>query len=222
MAGVTSSVPSATRRGITDAVADHRALPDLLAGVLAATLLLGAIKIGVIPLLAIPLAVATYAGLRLVRPWWTNQHEADAADQERRAYQAAIANSVALRALQRQIVKPAAREQVGRILNRTAIILAVMREDGSLAAAPLFNDRLLTPFRALLTQYVHLSTRGVTSASELLEQTETRDLPLIERSVDVFYERLHRSQVVDLATLREMLELNLESVATASSRRFTP
>lgn len=201
-------------------MANHRVLRDLLAGGFAAALLLGVVKLGLSLSLAIPLAMATYVGLQLIRPWRVEVD--DDARRQRLAYQAALANSVAIRALQRQIVKPAAREQVGRILNRTALVLAVMREDGSLAAAPLFNDRLLTPFCALLTEYVRLSKRGVTSADELLEQTESRDLPLIERAVDVFYERLHRSHVVDLATLREMLEVNLESVTVTSSRRFMP
>ena len=97
----------------------------------------------------------------------------------------------------------------------------MIREDGNLAAAPLFNDLLLAPARSLLMEYVRLSNRGIRSADDLLEKTETHDLPRIEEAIDTFYERLHRSHVVDLATLSEVLELNLESIATTSSRRFT-
>jgi hypothetical protein len=200
-------------------MADHLAQRDLIAGGAAAALLLLVVMLGVTPLLAIPLAMVTYVGIKLRLPW---RERDDDVSQHHLAYQAAIANAAAIRSLQRRIAKPMAREQVGRILERTALVLAVMREDGSLAAAPLFNEQLLMPFRSLLTEYVRLSTRGVRSADELLEKTETSDLALIEQAVDGFYERLHRSHMVDLATLREVIELNLERIAAVSTRRFTP
>jgi hypothetical protein len=137
------------------------------------------------------------------------------------SFQAALANVEAISGLQSTIAKPAVREQVGRILDQIARVLAVMREDRNFAVAPLFNDHLLTPVRALLTEYVRLSNRGVTSAGDLLDRTESHDLPRIERAVQTFYERLHRSHVVDLATLGEVLELDLERIDTTSSRRFT-
>jgi len=194
---------------------------DLLAGGLAAALLLLAIQFGAAPWLAIVMAVATYAGIMLIR-----SRPALAADDEAHrqhlAFQSALANAEAMRALQPRIANRGAREQVGRIIGRSTQVLEVMRDDGNLAAAPLFNDHLMAPARALLTEYVRLSSRGISSAGDLLEKTETRDLPRIERAVDTFYERLHRSHVVDLATLGEMLDLNLERIATTSSRRFTP
>ena len=74
----------------------------------------------------------------------------------------------------------------------------------------------------MLTEYVRLSGRGVRSADALLEKTETRDLALIEQEIDGFYEQLHRGHMVDLATLSEMLELNLEGIRGTASRRFKP
>jgi hypothetical protein len=98
-----------------------------------------------------------------------------------------------------------------------------MRVDRNLAAAPLFNDQVLEPVASLLTEYVRLSTRGVRSADELLEKTETRDLPMVEQALAAFYETLHRSSVVDLAALGDVLEINLESfAASAPRRRSTP
>ncbi len=196
---------------------------DLLAGGAAAALLLLVVALGVTPWLAVPLAVATYAGVVLLRPRRERHDEAiDEARREELAYQAALANAAAIRALQPQIAKPAVREQVGRILDRSAQVLLVMREDGNLAAAPTFNDQLLAPFHALLTEYVRLSSRGVRSADGLLEKTETRDLPLIERAVDAFYEQLHRANLIDLATLGDVLEVNLESIRATTPRRVTP
>jgi hypothetical protein len=193
---------------------------DLLAGGAAVALLLLALANGLTPWLAIPLAMATYAGIVLLRLRPGHDETDDEAHRQRLAFEAALANAEAMRALQPRIARPAVREQVGRILDRTAQVLAVMREDDNLEAAPIVNDHLLAPARALLTEYVRLSTRGISSAGDLLEKTETHDLPRIERAIDTFYERLHRSHVVDLATLGEVLELNLDTITTASSRRF--
>lgn len=203
-------------------MAGHMAQRDLMAGGAAAAVLLLAVALGLSPWLAIPLAVVTYAGIALLRPRPNEDEARNEAHRQHLAYQAAVANAEAIGALQPQIANPAVREQVGRILGRIAQVQAVMKEDGNLAAAPLFNDHLLTPTRALLTEYVRLSNRGIRSAGDLLEKAETHDLPRIERTIETFYERLHRSHVVDLATLGEVLELNLDHIATTSSRRLSP
>ena len=194
---------------------------DLFAGVLAIALLLMALVAGVQVPVAIGLAVVTYVIVRLLRPASQPDEPADETHRQQLAFQEALANVEAISALQPRIAKPAIREQVGRILDQIARVLAAMQEDRNLAVAPLFNDHLLTPVRALLTEYVRLSNRGVSSASDLLDRTETNDLPRIERAIHTFYERLHRSHVVDLATLVEVLELDLERIDTTSSRRFT-
>lgn len=200
-------------------MADRLVQRDLMAGGTAAALLLITVTLGVPQVLAILIAALTYVGLRRRLHWRVGDDEGA---QDHLAYQEACANAAAIRALQPRITTPVARERADRILDRITLILAAMREDGTLAAAPLFNEQLLVPLRALLTEYVRLSARGVTSAEELLKETETRDLPLIEQAVDGFYERLHRSHVVDLATLRELLDLNLERIAAVSPRRFRP
>jgi hypothetical protein len=203
-------------------MAGHLTLRDLMAGGAAVALLLIAVALRLTHWLAIPLAIATYTAVLWVWPRAGEDEIVDEADSQQVALEAALANAMVLDSLQRRIPKPEVREQVGRILDRSAQVLAVIQEDGTLAAAPLFNDYLLTPVRALLTEYVRLSGRGISSAGALLEKTEKHDLPLIERAIDTFYERLHRSHVIDLAILGEVLELNLESIGTTSSRRFTP
>ena len=119
------------------------------------------------------------------------------------------------------IADPAVREQIGRILIRCDRILKAIDEDQNLAAAPLFNDRLAQPFLAFLTNYVRLAARNVKSARELLTKAETHDLPMFERAIDDFFEKLHRGHVVDLSTLAEMLEFSLESLETTTLRRST-
>ncbi len=197
---------------------------DLLAGAAAAaTLLVLVFVLGVTPWVAIPLAVVTYVGVVLLPKRRPKQDETiDAARRQHLAFQAALANTATIRALMPRIAKPAVREQVGRILNRSARVLLVMREDRNLVAAPLFNEQLLEPFRSLLIEYVRLSDRGIRSAGEVLEKIETRDLPMVEQAVDAFYERLHRAHVVDLATLGEVLEFNLESITATPARRVKP
>jgi hypothetical protein len=195
---------------------------DLLAGGAAVAALLLLVARGVKPWLAILLAVMIYGVVVLLRPWRKHRDvTGDNARQHDLAYQAALANVAAIRTLAPRIAKPAVREQVDRILDRTARVLGAMREDGTQASARDFNDRLLVPFHGLLTEYVRLSSRGVRSAGDLLEKTETRELPMIERAIDGYYEHLHRAHLVDLATLGEMLELNLEGIRATTPRRFT-
>ncbi|MDP9369359.1 MAG: hypothetical protein M3Q03_13980, partial [Chloroflexota bacterium] len=167
---------------------------DFLAGgAAAATLLMLVFLLGVTPWAAIPIAISTYVALVLLPKRRTRQDETiDAVRRQHRAYQAAVAEAAAIRVLVPRIGKPAVREQVGNILNRTIRVLVVMREDRNLAALPLFDQQLLEPFHSLLIEYVRLSDRGIRSADGLLEKIETRDLPMVEQAVDAFYEQLHR------------------------------
>ena len=205
---------------------NRRSFPggDTIAGASSALVLGVAVVVGIRVWLAIPLAVAVYAGLVLLRPASPRRPSPPGsdADREQIAYQTAIANARAIRALQPRIANPGARERVGRISERIERILAVMREDRALAAAPLFNERLLNPFVSLLTEYVRLSSRGVTSAHGLLEKVETGDLPMIEQAVEAFYEQLHRASLLDLATLSEILAFGLDGIRATVSRRTKP
>lgn len=193
-----------------------------MAGSAAVALLMLAIALRLTQWLAIPLAVATYIAIVWLWPHDGEDEGVDESQSHQLALKAALANAVVLDSLRQRIPKPEVREQVGRIVDRSAQVLAVIQEDGTLAAAPLFNDHLLAPVRALLSEYVRLSGRGISSAGALLDKTETYDLPRIERAIDTFYERLHRSHMVDFATLGEVLDLNLESIGTTSSRRYKP
>jgi hypothetical protein len=209
---------------------------DLPAGGLAAvTLLLLVFALDLTPWLAVPLAVSTYLGIALLRrsrPAWsarirggwplargqgaTAEEIADLGD-----YEAAVASVASIRTLATEVAKPPVRAQVERVLDRADRILAVIRLDGKLDRAAVFNDPLLELFRSILAEYVVLSTRGIRSAGELLEKIETNDLPLIERAVDDFYEQLHRREMIDLATLSDVLELNLDSIRATTPRRVT-
>jgi hypothetical protein len=195
---------------------------ELVAGGAAAAVLLLVVALGVTPLLAVPLAVAIYAGMRLLQP--SRQRRRDAANDDagwqEHAYQTALANVATIRALASRTAKPAVRDQLGRIADQTDRILAVMREDHNLAAAPLFNDRLLERFVPLLAKYVRLSTRGVRSADAVIEKTEAHELPLFEQAAVAFYEQYHRGDVGDLAALSDVLEFSLEDIVITRPRRM--
>ncbi len=197
---------------------------DLIAGGGAAALLLLLLVLGMNPWLAVVLAIAAYAGAVLVRPQRPQPASAPAetADDIQRHYGEAIAHLAAIRENETRIANPAVHDQVGRIANTLDATLAAMVEDSNLAAAPLFNNQLVEPFDALLTHYVRLSNRGVRSANEAIEKAETHDFPMIESAAQAFYEKLNRANVVDLAALGEVLELNIESLNTQKLRRSAP
>ena len=202
----------------------HRRSDVLLGGVTAVVLVLLVFGLDLNPALAISLAVATSTGVLLLRPRHNPRRAKDVEEEARLrlAHQTARANAAAIRALGERIANPTVRHQVIRIADQADRILAVMRTDQTLAAAPMFNDRVLVPARSLLAAYVHLLSRRVRSAEALLETTETHDLPMIEHAIGAFYESLHRRSVVDLATLHDVLELNLENIAAPMPRRSPP
>lgn len=167
---------------------------------------------------AVPLAVATYAGVALVRR--ERSDRAAAGGDDRRSPIAIMMNHVAaLRRLEARVAKPEVRGQVGRIAAGSERVAQAICEDEDQAAARLFAEQVLAPVVALLTEYVRLTTRGVASAAGVVERTEARDLPLVEQAIDDIYERLHRSSLAELATTAELLELNLGHVASAIARR---
>jgi hypothetical protein len=205
-------------------------------GVAAVILLLLVFALNLTPWLAIPLAGSTYLGIALLHRWWSGwpgrirggwpRNDVRAANPKEiadlRAYEEAVTSVAAMRDLAREIATQPVREQVDRILDRADRILTVARLDGKLDRAAVFNVHLLELVRSILTDYVVLSTREIRSAGELLEKIETHALPLIEQAADDFYEQLHRREVIDLATLSDVLELNLDSIRASTPRRVMP
>jgi len=217
---------------------------DLLAGGAAAAVLVVLVFVlRLNPILAVLLSLAVFGGLSLLslagaalprsrrrRRWQgpfggsggANRDEiADQASDEA-AYEAARLDAAAIGALAAQVANPATRAQLDRILERTGQILAAMRADEDVTEAPVLDSLILEPLRALLTTYVRISARDIRGAKDLLVKIEDVDLPRIEQAVTEFYERLHQRQVIDLATLSDMLEINLESARATMRRRKTP
>lgn len=198
---------------------------DLIAGVAAAAVLL-VVVVGLDAsiLVGIVLAIAAYIGIVLVRPR-VDRTAVDTKEQitERAtiAYQTSLTKAAQIRSLATRIQKDAPRETTLHIADQADRILAAMKEDGNLTAAPLFLEQLLEPTDELLENYVRLSTRGVTAANELLTRNETQDLPMIEQAARNFFEKMHRDSIVDLAALSEVLEFNLETMTPVTPRRST-
>jgi hypothetical protein len=145
---------------------------------------------------------------------------AESAEKADLAYQTSLAKVAAIRELATRVQKEGTRDLVLRIADQSDRILAAMKEDNNLAAAPLFLEQLLEPTEALLETYVRLSTRGVKAADELLARNESQDLPMIERAARTFFEKMHRDSIVDLAALSEVLEFKLENMTPVMPRRI--
>jgi hypothetical protein len=173
------------------------------------------------PWFAILLAVATYIGIALIRPVPDPAIDREPLEQEL-AFQSAVLHLTNIRDLESRIPKQEIQDQIHRIAGRIGQVLEVMEEDRMLGAAVPFNERLLEPFHALLAEYVRLSARGVKTAEPLLHKAETHDLPLIERAVETFYEKLNRGIVIDLATHAEILSLDIDSLETHAPWRTRP
>jgi DNA-binding CsgD family transcriptional regulator len=184
---------------------------DLLAGgAAAAVFLLVVFALELNTLLAIVLAVVTYVGVLLLRMRDEPSHTmTDGAGPEERAFQAALANAATIRTLASRIETPAVRERWGRIADQTDLLLAGMSEDGKLAAAPLFNERLLEPLRSMLVEDSRHATPGAEVVRDPIGQSQTCDLPTIERAVDAFSVELNRTDLVDLPALDKVLEPHL-------------
>lgn len=179
------------------------------------------------PVLATLFAVAVYAGLELLEPpapesryrkWWPFGGRSGETD-EAIAFKSAVSHAETIAVLTAQIPSPRVRGHLDRILARTEQILVVMRTDNDVTAAPILDALILEPLAALITEYHPIATRGVAGAGDLLAKVETVDLPLIEQAVDDFYEHLHQRQMIDLAILSDMLQVNLESVRATMRRR---
>lgn len=100
------------------------------------------------------------------------------------------------------------RERALGICDRADGILRVLAEPGrdELLASE-FVEQVLGPAESLLTNYTRLSERQIASASPALRRVESRDLPLLEQTLDDIHERLHQDDLVSLEVASEMLSL---------------
>lgn len=187
---------------------------DLPAGVIAALAFLAITFLLHLPLWAgIPLAVAVYAAVTLLRPRAAEDAAADAEGQAAlAAYKEALTRAQEIRLSAGRIGKPAVKAEALAFCDRADQVLAAIQADDNLPAAPIFLDRLLNPTRELVDDYVRLAARAVPGSEAALIRSETHDLPLVRKAADSFYEQLHRDSLVDLAALSETLEFNLDNV----------
>lgn len=186
--------------------------PDLIAGVVASALLLAlvfALGLDVMPSLV--LAVGAYLGLRLALPRPASTAAAlSAAEALRRCEQRVTEiRQLARRRSASSVDEPA--RQLWRIGERAGQIVAVLRDDpakGSVAEAYLTG--YLDPIQAVVSRYVLLGERDVSSAAAALARAELETLPSIEHALDRLYDRLHTEDVIDLEVASEMLDLRFE------------
>lgn len=122
-----------------------------------------------------------------------------------------------MRAQARRIGKPDVRDRALAICASADRILGVLDEFPSeRQLARDFVDRYLTPAEAIVSRYVRLSSRGISTAEPTLVKVETEDLPLLDGKMRELYDRLHRGDLIDLEVAREMLALDFADAGTAA------
>lgn len=115
------------------------------------------------------------------------------------------------------IQKASMRKRVTSIVTQIDKMLNVIEEDGNekeekLAAAPLYESRLVRLFETSLRDDLKLRVRGVEMADSSHQHFETVVLPRLEKAAKEFYQRYHQSDVINLAALLEILKYNLDSI----------
>src|SRR5262245_5443311 len=104
-------------------------------------------------------------------------------------------------------VSPPVRDALWRIASRLDQTARIIRHDPTKHVyAEWFHGGYAQPIRDLIRHYVNLSSRGVASARDAIEQTEV-ELPRVERQLDELFEAIHRGDVAALKSINEMIEL---------------
>ena len=112
------------------------------------------------------------------------------------------------------------RLQALTICGRADDILRVLTEPGrDELLAREFVDQVLGPAESLLTNYTRLSERQIASAVPALRRVETDDLPLLAKTLDDIYQRLHQDDLVSLEVASEMLSLGRSIGIQAGAER---
>jgi hypothetical protein len=130
-----------------------------------------------------------------------------------RAFQEARAKIAETRAMCRDLTEARCHEaltveHLRTIDNMLANILRAIEEDpGKRSIVPTLISDYLVPTMKCLSLYQLLLARNLTSAREVLEETEHDTLSFLAAKFMCLYEQLHAGEIAQLATVRSELEL---------------
>jgi hypothetical protein len=196
----------------------RRAIAELVGGAAGALMVLLLVFGAGWPIwLAVPVGLIIYAASRLIRSDQDNRTDVLRGQQ---VMAEARARLVAIRRLERQIVRSEISEQVREIVEVGEDVARAIEEDSAWAAAVQLIEQILAPCEALLTGYVRLVHRRVAGAESVIAKTEEHDLAAIRQSLVELYEALNRGHIVELAVMSELVELNRAGIGQGIPRRI--
>ena len=188
---------------------------DLVRGLLAALLLLLLFALGASLWLALPVSLIAYGGMRLMAGSTNHSPNSDSADHRPRNGRDALTLCHTLRPsitmLSFGLDDDRSAAQMARVLGRTDQLIAAIAEDKQFDAAPMLLDLMETTIE-LLTPYAKAIRRGLDGYD--VHESLRRDLAILERALDLLWEKVNQETLASLSAISEMIEFNLEGIAT--------
>ena len=176
---------------------------DLVAGFVAAAVFVVLFAIlGLTPIASVPLAVVAYLGVRLAIP---RPDENVSAIRECQRQVDDITGLIRTFDSGRHGGGSDLLHQIGAAL--VAILAAIRSDPKKREYASAFLDDYLTPIRAVVNPYVRLASQDVTLANPDLTETENDTFPKIVAELTKLREDLYRSDVTQLRTGKELVDL---------------
>jgi hypothetical protein len=188
---------------------------DLVRGLIAGLLLLLVLALGASLWLALPISMIAYGGMRIMAGSTNHTPSTDSVNHRPRTGRDALALCQTLRPSITMLSfglddgRPAA--QITRVLCRTDQLIAAIEEDKQFDAAPMLLDLMETMIE-LLTPYAKAIRRGLDGYD--VQESLLRDLAILERALDLLWEKVNQETLASLSAISEMIEFNLEGIAT--------
>jgi HAMP domain-containing protein len=188
---------------------------DLVRGLIAGLLLLLVLALGASLWLALPISMIAYGGMRLMAGSTNHTPSTDSVNHRPRTGRDALALCQTLRPSITMLSfglddgRPAA--QITRVLCRTDQLIAAIEEDKQFETAPMLLDLMETMIE-LLTPYAKAIRRGLDGYD--VHESLLRDLAILERALDLLWEKVNQETLASLSAISEMIEFNLEGIAT--------
>jgi HAMP domain-containing protein len=188
---------------------------DLVRGLIAGLLLLLVLALGASLWLALPISMIAYGGMRIMAGSTNHTPSTDSVNHRPRTGRDALALCQTLRPSITMLSfglddgRPAA--QITRVLCRTDQLIAAIEEDKQFETAPMLLDLMETMIE-LLTPYAKAIRRGLDGYD--VHESLLRDLAILERALDLLWEKVNQETLASLSAISEMIEFNLEGIAT--------
>ena len=99
--------------------------------------------------------------------------------------------------------------RLDRITGRMNEIMAAIDEDEQYQAAPTTLDLMETTI-SLLTPYAKAQRRGL--IDQVVQTQLNRDLGVLERALDLLWEKVNQETIANFSAISEMIQFNLEGV----------